>query len=63
MSHLGLIMKFRENHAFTIWLELAMALPLLPKDDIITAWEELKSMQVPDMPRVQFRVSESLVYI
>ena len=61
MSHLGLILKFRENQAFTLWLELTMALPLLPKEDIETAWNELNSMTVPDMPSEQFRVGDSIM--
>lgn len=57
MSHLGLIATFRENQAFAIWFQLTLALPLLPEADIVTAWNELKSMPVPEVPVVKFRVS------
>ena len=50
MTHLGLLPTFRENQAFTLWLELCMALPLLPEHDIEEAWNELKTMPLPDMP-------------
>ena len=54
MTHMGLLPTFRENHAFTLWLELCMAIPLLPEHDIEEAWNELKTMPVPDVPKKLF---------
>ena len=57
MAHLGLTNAFRENDAFKVWLKLTMALPLLPKEDITVAWNELKHQPIPGLLSSQpFRV-------
>ena len=61
MTHLGLLPTFRENQAFTLWLELCMALPLLPEHDIEEAWNELKTMPVADVPAQPFRKFKSYI--
>ena len=38
-----------------------MALPLLPEHDIVEAWNELKTMPVPDVPAQPFRKFKSYI--
>ena len=42
MMHFGLAICYKENGDFALWLQLTMALPLLPQDRIPEAWAQLK---------------------
>ena len=48
--HFGLKVCFVENEEFTIWIQLVMAIPLLPQDRIVEAWSQLKIYPVANMP-------------
>ena len=49
--HFGLKACFVENEEFTMWVQLVMAMPLLPQDRIVEAWNQLKIYPVSNMPR------------
>ena len=48
--HFGLKACFVECEEFTVWVQLVMALPLLPQDRIVEAWSQLKIYPIPNMP-------------
>ena len=46
MMHFGLIICYREKEDFALWLQLTMAMPLLPQNRIEEAWAQLKIFPV-----------------
>ena len=49
MAKLGLTEKFKKNDGFKVWLRLTMALPLLPTEHIVPAWNDLKAQPLPGL--------------
>ena len=54
--HFGLKVCFVENDEFAVWIQLVMAIPLLPQDRIVEAWSQLKIYPIQNVPAGPWRV-------
>ena len=59
--HFGLRECFVRNIEFQLWSQLVMAVPLLPQDRIVDAWNDLKVYPIAEVPAIPLQKFKNYV--